>query len=124
MSDAPADAAFETHETLRMEAAGALRALIHAYVGHEIDDSALVALRDWVRAQTAELAAGTPRDRASVMRRASEGLPSTEWRPAARAGFEDRAVAGEANPTSIGYEVRRDGDTMLTEITFDSAFEG
>ncbi|HEY3832993.1 MAG TPA: PaaI family thioesterase [Acidimicrobiia bacterium] len=124
MTDSIPDDAFAAHEARRVEVAGALRELVHAYVGHEHDDATLDALRDWARSRTAELRAGAPRDRASVMRRASPGLPPAEWRPAARAGFEDRAVAGHANPTSIEYQTWRDGDVMYADITLDSAFEG
>jgi acyl-coenzyme A thioesterase PaaI-like protein len=124
MDDAANDDAFAAHEALRVEAAGALRELIHAYVGHEVSDQTLVALRDRAREEAERLRQGAARDRASVMRRASDGLPPAEWRPSARAGFEDRAVAGHANPTSLDYEVWREGDVMLADIQFDAAFEG
>src|SRR6478609_7345746 len=60
---------------------------------------------------------------AALARLERRGLPPAAWRPSARAGFEDRAVAGHANPFSVDYEVRREGDVMLADITFDSAFE-
>jgi acyl-coenzyme A thioesterase PaaI-like protein len=119
----------EEHEALRTEVAGALRELIHAFVGHEHDDDQLVALRDFAREQTAMLRAGAHRDRMTLMRRAhrtpfdaadDELVPQ----PGTRAGFEDRAVAGRANPTSLQISPWRDGETVIADIVFESAYEG
>src|SRR5207247_11437473 len=41
-----------------------------------------------------------------------------------RAGFEDRAVAGRANPTGVSLDAWRDGDMMLADVTLHAAFEG
>lgn len=119
----------EAHEALRTEVAGALRELLHAFVGHEHDDDELRALRDTARSHTALLRAGAHRDRMTLMRRArrtpfdaadDELVPH----PGTRAGFEDRAVAGKANPTSLVINPFRDGDNVIADIVFDSACEG
>src|SRR3954451_16327762 len=73
-ADTDADDAFAGREALRVETAAALRELVHAYVGNEADDDALTALRDWARQESERLRGYEPRDRASVMRRASAGL--------------------------------------------------
>ncbi len=120
-SDDDENPPLEDHEALRVEAAAALRDLMHAFVGHEHDDADLVALRDWARGTSAAIANGAHRDRAALMRAAQErGGPISPR----RAGFEDRAVAGRANPTSVAIDVWREGDTMLADVTLPAAFEG
>ncbi len=124
MTDAMTNDAFEAHEARRVEAAAALRDLIHAYVGHEHDDATLDMLRDWARNETEQLTSGAARNRTSVMQRASALRSGDDWRPSGGAGFDDRAVAGHANPNSVGIDTWREGDTMCADIVFDSAFEG
>ena len=128
MTDSMSDGEFAAHERRRVDAASALAELIHAYVGHEHGDATLVALRDWARAQTEQLSAGTVRNRVSVMQRVAgvgaTGEPPTDWRPSLGAGFDDRAVAGHANPTNVGLVTWREGDTMYADVTFGPAFEG
>jgi acyl-coenzyme A thioesterase PaaI-like protein len=114
-------------EPVRAEAAAALRDLLHAFVGSEGDDAALARLRDWAREQTAVLAASPPRSRLLTMRRAraaADPADSADWRPGSGAGFEDRAIGGQANPTAIPFDTWREGDTMIAEITLGPAFEG
>ena len=126
MAEATSNEAFAAHEARRVDAATALGALIHAYVGHEHDDATLDALRDWAIGQTDALSQGEPRNRISVMQRAiASGSPSaSDWRPSARAGFDDRAVAGHANPNNVGIDTWREGDMMYADVVFGPAFEG
>jgi acyl-coenzyme A thioesterase PaaI-like protein len=119
-----ADAAPEASESLRTEAAAALRDLVHAFVAHERDDDALVALRDWARNETAALDASEPRSRMLLMQRAFADAGSAEWKPAGGAGHEDRAVAGLANPTGLVFDRWRVGDTMVADVVLGAAFEG
>jgi acyl-coenzyme A thioesterase PaaI-like protein len=39
-------------------------------------------------------------------------------------GFEDRAVAGRSNPTSIDLDVRYEGDEVVADVVLRRAFEG
>lgn len=119
-ADAP-----DGHEARRVEAAGALRRLLHAFVGHDADDATLLALHAETDALTARLQRGAPRDRMTLMRRASAGAnPFADPATVRRAGFEDRAVAGRANPTSVVFDVRQEGDAMVTDVRLEAAFEG
>jgi acyl-coenzyme A thioesterase PaaI-like protein len=118
------DAPLDTTEALRTEAAAALRDLVHAFVAHEPDDDALIALRDWARHETASLDVSPPRSRMLLMQRSLRDAGSPEWKPGSGAGREDRAVAGRANPTGLVFDTWRDGDTMFAEVTLGAAFEG
>jgi acyl-coenzyme A thioesterase PaaI-like protein len=124
MPDDAAEAAFEAREALRTEAAAALRDLVHAFVGHECDEDALVALRDWARAEADALDRRPSRSRVLLMQRALAAGGPADWKPGASAGFEDRAVAGRANPTGLVFESWREGDTMVADVTLGAAFEG
>src|SRR3954454_20092087 len=110
-------------ETLRAEAAAALRGLLHAFVSSDCDDAELARLRDWAHDETAALAGSPTRSRLLAMQRAiaaadSDGsADSGGWQPGTGPGFEDRAVGGDANPTSLVFDKWRDGDTMLAEVT-------
>ena len=75
-------------------------------------------------ADTAALDGCAPRNRLLLMQRALDGGEPGEWRPGASAGFEDRAVGGRANPTSLVFDTWREGDTMLADVTIDAAYEG
>jgi len=116
--------AVESNESLRTEAAAALRDLLHAFVGHEGDDITLAALRDWARNETDALDRSPSRSRLQLMQRVLASAGSAEWMPAGSAGFEDRAVAGRANPTGLVFDTWREGDTMVADVTLGAAFEG
>ena len=58
------------------------------------------------------------RDRAALMRIRPEGQIMGGL------GFEDRAVGGSSNPTSIELAVRDDGDEVVAEVVLRRAFEG
>ena len=124
MLDNGAEAELETLEPVRTEAAAALRDLVHAFVGHDADDAGLAALRDWARREADALNRNPPRSRRLLMQRARASAEPAEWKPGASAGFEDRAVAGRANPTGIVFDSWREGDTMVADVTLGAAFEG
>jgi acyl-coenzyme A thioesterase PaaI-like protein len=124
MPDDDSEAELEGRELLRTEAAAALRDLLHSFVGHECDEAALVAMRDWARTETAALDASPARSRMLLMQRAVTALAFPDWTPGASAGFEDRAVGGQANPTGLVFDVWREGDTMVADVTLGAAFEG
>jgi acyl-coenzyme A thioesterase PaaI-like protein len=107
----------------RLRAAAALRDLNHAFVGHDHDDAGLLELARVCETQTAAMRAGDRRDRLALMQRARAAagavIPSGMV-----SGFEDRAVAGRANPTSIDLDVRPEGDEVVADVLLRHAFEG
>jgi acyl-coenzyme A thioesterase PaaI-like protein len=118
------EAALETQESFRMEGAAALREMLHAFVGHEADEDALTAIRDWARSETVTLDRNPPRNRTLLMQRALASASSPERGPDGSAGFEDRAIAGRANPTALVFDTWREGDMMVADVTLGAAFEG
>jgi acyl-coenzyme A thioesterase PaaI-like protein len=107
-----------TEET-RMAAAASLRALSHAFAAHDADDDALAAIADTAHELTRRIATTPLRDRLALMR----SRPDTSV--LGGRGFEDRAVAGTSNPTSIELEVRYDeNDEVVAKVLLRRAFEG
>ena len=108
----------------RVEAAAAVRSLVHAFTAHDVDDETLRHLAREVRGLLPALETGPRRTRA---------IPSFDEMNAARAEPEgtrryemaDRAVVGPANPTSVDVEVTRgDDDEGVAQVVFGPAFEG
>jgi acyl-coenzyme A thioesterase PaaI-like protein len=107
-----------THEAIRGNAAGSLRALAHTFAAHDPDDALLfdvansaAALRDRIR--------NTPeRDRMALMQQRPKGSLMGGL------GFEDRAVGGWSNPTSVDIVVRHEGNEVVADLTLRRAFEG
>lgn len=110
----------------RLAAAAALRDLNHAFVAHDRDADGLRGLRAMAEDEAAAMRDGPRRDRLALMRAARAaaggGGVFTAGRP--NSGFEDRAVAGSANPTSVDLEVRFEGDEAVAEVVLHRAFEG
>ena len=106
----PTLAEMETEEAREAAAAG-LRALNHAFAAHELDDGALAAITDTAHELTRRIDKSPLRDRLTLMRNRPDGSVL------GGRGFEDRAVGGTSNPTSIELEVRYDDD----EVVADSA---
>lgn len=68
---------------------------------------------------------GERRDRLALIRSviaARGGLDQSGFM--ANSGFDDRAVAGTANPTSIDLDVRYEGDEVVADLILRHAFEG
>jgi acyl-coenzyme A thioesterase PaaI-like protein len=108
-------------EANRVAAASRLRDLNHAFVAHEPDDDVLDALAGTAATWTERLEQSARRDRLALMReRIAESMPG----PTAAPGFADRAVAGNANPTSVDLDVDYDGDEVVAHIVLRQAFEG
>ena len=63
-----------------------------------------------------------------MRRRDAIAWPSCGNRPDASVlggrGFEDRAVGGRSNPTSVELEVRYDNDDVVADVVLRRAFEG
>jgi len=108
----------------RLEAAAAIRALVHALTAHDADDATLRALAGDVRALLAPLAAAPRRTRAIPSFDAiRSGAP--EPGESRRYAMADRAVVGPANPTSVDVEMRRvEEHEGVAEVVFGPAFEG
>jgi acyl-coenzyme A thioesterase PaaI-like protein len=105
-------------EELRTSAAVALRDLNHAFVAHEPDDKQLIEIAGIAETLTEKLNTSAVRDRMVLIRRGGEG------RIMSGAGFEDRAVGGHSNPTSVGFTIRYEGDDVVADVVLRKAFEG
>lgn len=108
-------------EKARVAAAASLRALNHAFAAHDLPDEELASI-DEVANELVHQAEGMPtRDRMSLMRNRLDRLDGSVL---GGEGFEDRAVGGSANPTSIELDVSFDGDDVVAALVLRRAFEG
>ena len=123
LNDDTEDASDNT-ESVRIEAAAALRELAHTFISHELDEATVVTLCDWARRETAELNRMSSRSRLMLMQRLLDSTDTGAWRPGEGAGFEDRAVGGRANPTALVFDTWREGDVMVADLELGAAFEG
>jgi acyl-coenzyme A thioesterase PaaI-like protein len=114
----------------RLTAAAALRDLNHAFVAHDRDDEGLRALAGAAAGHAAAMRAGARRDRLALMqaaRAAAVDRPTVSDVMIAAgpgSGFEDRAVGGRANPTSVDLAVEFEGEEVVARVTLHPAFEG
>jgi acyl-coenzyme A thioesterase PaaI-like protein len=111
-------------EAVRAAAAAALRDLNHAFARQDADDEQLLEVERQAQAMAAALDTAPRRDRLALMRSsvASGTLPMGS----AGSGFNDRAVAGTANPTSADIEAELgavDAD-VVARVVLRRAFEG
>jgi len=107
----------ETEEA-REGAAASLRALSHAFAAHDLADDALASMTETAN-ELAHWIDGTPmRDRLALMRNRPDGSVL------GGRGFEDRAVGGQSNPTSVELKVRYDDDEVVADVVLGRAFEG
>jgi acyl-coenzyme A thioesterase PaaI-like protein len=104
-------------EATRAAAAASLRDLAHAFAAHDADDDVLTHIGEVAAGLTRQLDDTPTRDRLALMRRgfreSGMGL-----------GFEDRAVGGASNPTSVELAVRYEGDEIIADVVLRPAFEG
>jgi len=105
-------------EELRTAAAARLRSLNHEFTAHDADDELLVEVAATAGALEERVVAAPLRDRLVLMQRRPEGTIMGGL------GFEDRAVAGRSNPTSVELEVRFEGDEVVADVVLRKAFEG
>ncbi len=113
----PTLAPMKTEEE-RERAAASVRALIHAFVAHDPEDEALASVAETVDALTRTVSQTPRRDRLALMR-SSSGQSDLGG-----SGFEDRAVGGNANPTSVELAVQFEGDEVIAHFVLRRAFEG
>jgi acyl-coenzyme A thioesterase PaaI-like protein len=105
-------------EEQRERAAASLRALNHAFVAHDPEDDTLASLAGTVNELTFAVSGTSTRDRLALMRsRPDESILGGS-------GFEDRAVGGSSNPTSIELEVRFKDEEVIADLVLLRAFEG
>src|SRR5690348_7234148 len=112
-------------EEARTTAAAALRDLSHAFARQDADDAQLEELAREARTRATALDATPRRDRLALMQSViaavgREGFPMGS----AGSGFNDRAVAGAANPTSVDIEVEFEGVDVVARVVLRRAFEG
>ena len=106
----------------RLAAAVALRDLVNLFCGHDAGDelldrvtAAAVALADEMRSK--------PRwDRQAILRAGLAAISDVAERRAET--FAHRAVAGPANPTSLPFDFRREGDAVSTTVELGPMHEG
>jgi len=106
-----------TEET-RSDAAATLRALNHAFAAHDPNDDLLTLVAETATDLRSRVDAAPVRDRAALMRRRAEGSIM------GGVGFEDRAVGGWSNPTSLDLRVRYEDDEVVADLVLRRAFEG
>lgn len=105
-------------EEARLAAAASLRELSHAFAAHDPEDDALAAITKTATDLACRLDEAPERDRLALMRNRPDGSVL------GGRGFEDRAVGGWSNPTSIELEVRYDNDEVVADVVLRRAFEG
>ena len=110
----------------RLNAAAALRDLIHAFVAHDRDAEGIRELTETAARHANAMRMGNRRDRLALMQAARAAAPPDSpvivGRPGS--GFEDRAVGGRANPTSVDLDVTYEADEVVAAVTLHRAFEG
>jgi len=95
-----------------------MRALAHAFAAHDPGDDVLADIAATATGLTRRVDEAPARDRLALMRmRRDVSIMGGH-------GFEDRAVAGRSNPTSIELEVRDEGDEVVADVVLGRAFEG
>lgn len=107
----------------RSRAAGALRRLGHAIVGHHVDPTALTEIAEQVEAWLPGLEAGEQRRRpVEDMKRRLYEAPQTDGPDLDH--FPDCVVSGPANPMGVAVSLHRDGDDAVATVSLGAAFEG
>jgi acyl-coenzyme A thioesterase PaaI-like protein len=105
-------------EEARKGAAASLRALNHAFAAHDAADDALSSISETANELTDLIEEAPTRDRLALMRSGPVGSIL------GGSGFEDRAVGGWSNPTSVELEVRFDDGEVIADVVLRRAFEG
>ena len=105
-------------EEARKGAAASLRSLSHAFAAHDPSDDALASIAETTNELTLLVNQAPTRDRLALMR------SSPERSILGGSGFDDRAVGGWSNPTSVELEVRYDNGEVIADVVLRRAFEG
>ncbi|MCZ7536947.1 MAG: PaaI family thioesterase [Acidimicrobiia bacterium] len=106
----------------RLAAAAALRDLVNVFCGHDIGEEVLNRLAHVSEGLAGEIR-GHPRwDRRAMLHAALAAVDEPSDRQ--DSAFVHRAVAGPANPTAIPFDLRREGDSVVTSVELGPAQEG
>jgi len=107
----------------RVRAAGAVRRLGHALVGHDVASDVLEQLAADIEARLPELEAGAPRSRAvEIMKR---NMIFDRPGDGERIGtFPDCVVSGDANPMGMAIGFYRRCEEAVAHVNLGPAFEG
>ena len=111
-------------EESRVTAAHALRDVVHAFVRAQPEEDAYDEIRTMAEALVARLDATPRRDRMALMQAAREKHGGSFPVGVGAGGFNDRAVAGLANPAAVDIEVEPGGDEVVARVLFRKGFEG
>lgn len=111
-------------EESRVTAAHALRDIVHAFVRAQPDEDAYAEIRSMAEALVARLDATPRRDRMALMEAAREKHGGTFPVGVGAGGFNDRAVAGLANPAGVDIQVEPGTGDVLAKVLFRKGFEG
>jgi len=104
-------------EEAREAAAASLRALSHAFAAHDLADGTLASIMETANELARQVDQTPIRDRLALMSRPDGSILGGR-------GFEDRAVGGLSNPTSVDLEVRYENDEVIANVVLRRAFEG
>lgn len=111
-------------EESRVTAAHALRDITHAFVRAQPDEGAYVEIRAMAEELVARLDGLPRRDRLALMQTARERHGGTFPVGISAGGFNDRAVAGLANPAGVDIEVEPGTGDVRARVLFRKGFEG
>jgi acyl-coenzyme A thioesterase PaaI-like protein len=111
-------------EESRVTAAHALRDVVHAFVRAQPEEDAYDEIRTLAEQLVARLDATPRRDRMALMQAARENHGGTFPVGVGAGGFNDRAVAGLANPAGVDIQVEPGGTDVVARVLFRKGFEG
>jgi acyl-coenzyme A thioesterase PaaI-like protein len=106
------------NEESREAAAASLRTLNHTFAAHELSEHELASIAAAANDMISTAGKTPRRDRLALMRRRSDGSVL------GGEGFEDRAVGGSSNPTSVDLKVRFENVDVVADVVLRRAFEG
>ena len=111
------------HLDARVRAAGALRRLGHALVGHAADRDLLERIAELADRTVEVVEQGEPRSRPiDAMKRSLWDAPPTDG--GRMTHFPECVVSGHANPMGVAIHVHREGEEAVATLNLGPAFEG
>ena len=104
----------DANDVQRIAFAAATRDVLHSFTGHEVPTETVEQLSLHMHNIVVEIDSQPRRDRLAIMRAAMAAHEGENFAVGtARAGYEDRAVAGKANPASIEFNIDFQGSVGL-----------
>ncbi len=107
----------------RVRAAGALRALGHALVSHDVDDEAMTRLATQIEVLVEETERA-PQRRLHTAEMTQALFADAPSEGGVRTHFTDCIVTGPTNPMGMAAHIHRHGDEAVLITTLGPAFEG